>query len=240
MASRILPGSKSPPDVISSSPVERTPTVGEGWTRSCSTPTLESTPTWAAPRDVPRRENLVARLDVAPSLSRERAWTHGFLDDDDRPARFDPGALDHAHSVSTGRQRCPCHDANRLACRHVGHRVVPCHHGADHAKARWGSRSVGRSDRVPVHGRNSQTAERTRRLEWIRPPHDLRRPSLPHAWGRGLRRRTGRTAELLRRGSSGGWLSRSHGKTHSTMVPMTRWRHRPLWSATQHLGVTRQ
>ena len=53
MASRIFPGAKSPPAEISSSPVERTPTVGEGWTRSCSTPTLESTPTWAAPRDVP-------------------------------------------------------------------------------------------------------------------------------------------------------------------------------------------
>ena len=39
--------------MISSSPVERTPTVGHGWTRSCSTPMLESTPMWAAPRYVP-------------------------------------------------------------------------------------------------------------------------------------------------------------------------------------------
>ena len=59
---------RSPADVISSSPVERTPTVGQGWTRTCSTPMLDSTPTCAGPSDVPaEKTSSPARISLPAS-----------------------------------------------------------------------------------------------------------------------------------------------------------------------------
>ena len=153
LASRIFPGARVPLDVASSSPVETTPTVGRGWTRTRSAPMLDENAHVSCAQRGPGGEHLVTRTYVPPGLSYERPGLHRFLDDDDRSARFEAGALDHAHGVGSRRQRCPRHDPDRLTGGHERPRVVPGHHGGHDPKGHGRRRRIRSPQGIAVHRR---------------------------------------------------------------------------------------